>query len=45
MPYQQSIEKITAGSYENEERSRVPERMGDTAIRQARIDGRLDSME
>jgi hypothetical protein len=41
----ESIEKITAGSYENEENWQVPERMGDTAIRQARIDGRLDSME
>lgn len=40
-----SIEKITAGSYENEESWQAPERMGDTAIRQARLDGRLDSME
>ncbi len=39
----ESIERITAGSYENDERWQVPERMGDTAIRQARIDGRLDS--
>ena len=40
-----SIEKITAGSYENEQSWQVPERMGDTAIRQAKIDGRLDSAE
>ena len=39
----ESIEEITVGSYENEQSWQVPERMGDTAIRQARIDGRLDS--
>lgn len=39
------IQKIIDGSYENEDRWRVPERIGDTAIRQARIDGRLDGTE
>ena len=38
-----SLEKITAGCYENEESWQAPEQMGDTAIRQARLDGRLDS--
>jgi hypothetical protein len=41
----ESIEKITAGSYANEKNWQVPQRMGDTAIDQARLDGRLDSGE
>lgn len=41
----ESIQKIIDGSYANDERWQVPERIGDTAIRQARIDGRLDSAE
>ena len=40
-----SIQKIIDGSYENEEQWQVPERFGDTAIRQARIDGRLEDAE
>ncbi len=40
-----SIQKIIDGSYENEEQGQVPERFGDTAIRQARIDGRLEDAE
>ena len=41
----ESIEKITAGAYANEDSWKVPERMGDTAIRQARLEGRLDSVK
>jgi hypothetical protein len=41
----ESIQKIIAGSHANEEQWQVPERMGDTAIRQARLDGRLDTTE
>jgi len=37
-----SIQKIIDGSYENEDSWQAPARFGDTAIRQARIDGRLD---
>ncbi len=40
-----SIQKIIDGSYENEDSWQVPERIGDTAIRQARIEGRLESTE
>ena len=40
-----SIQKIIDGSYENDEKWQAPERFGDTVIRQARIDGRLDSVE
>jgi hypothetical protein len=39
----ESIEKITTGAYANEENWQVPARMGDTAVRQAQIDGRLPS--
>ena len=41
----ESIQKIIDGSYENDDNWQVPERIGDTAIRQARIEGRLESME
>jgi hypothetical protein len=37
-----SIQNIIDGSYENDHLWEVPERIGDTAIRQAKIDGRLD---
>ena len=37
-----SLQKIIDGSYENDHLWEAPERIGDTALRQARIDGRLD---
>jgi len=40
-----SIQKIIDGSYENSDGWKAPKRIGDTAVRQARLDGRLDSTE
>ncbi len=37
-----SVQKIIDGSYENDHLWEAPERIGDTALRQAKIEGRLD---
>ena len=37
-----SIQKIIDSSYDNEHLWEAPERIGDTALRQAKLDGRLD---
>jgi len=40
----ESMDRIIAGSYANDADWQVPERIGDTALRQADFDGRLSKI-